>query len=221
MRRTIFFYLFALLLISCSTSIPESYTESQELPRIYPDVIDVTIPCNIAPLTFQLDEEADGMVARYLGNGVEVVCKDKMQPSMSQWRQLTAEAGDIDVDVFVKHGEVWTHHKPFAIHVSPDSIDPYLSYRLIPPSFVSYEAMTISQRCLENYDESVVYDNILCGFEVEGQCINCHNYQQRNPSRLQFHARQKWGGTVVAYDGHIRKVNMQNDSILSAGVYPA
>ncbi len=221
MRRTILFYLFALLLISCSTSIPESYTESQELPRIYPDVIDVTIPCNIAPLTFQLDEEADGMVARYQGNGVEVVCKDKMQPSMSQWRQLTAEAGDIDVDVFVKHGEVWTHHKPFAIHVSPDSIDPYLSYRLIPPSFVSYEAMTISQRCLENYDESVVYDNILCGFEVEGQCINCHNYQQRNPSRLQFHARQKWGGTVVAYDGHIRKVNMQNDSILSAGVYPA
>ena len=191
------------------------------MPKIYPDVIDVTIPQNIAPLTFELDEEADGMIARYQRDGVEVVCKDKMQPSMNQWHELTAQAGDINVDVFVKHDGQWTHHQPFAIHVSADSIDSYLSYRIIPASFISYEALTIRQRCLETYDESVIYDNILCGFEVEGQCINCHNYQQGNPERMQFHARQKWGGTVIAYDGDIKKVNMKNDSILSAGVYPA
>ena len=225
MRKQIIHYsLFTiqfLLLFSCTASIPESYTESQELPKIYPDVIDVTIPQNIAPLTFQLDVEADGMIARYQRDGVEVVCEDKMQPSMSQWKGLTAQAGDISVDVFVRHGDQWTHHKSFAIHVSPDSIDSYLSYRLIPSSFVSYETLTIIQRCLENYDESVIYDNKLCSFEVEGQCINCHHYQQYNPERMQFHARQKWGGTVIAYDGQIKKVNMKNDSILSAGVYPA
>jgi hypothetical protein len=38
---------------------------------------------------------------------------------------------------------------------------------------------------------------------------------------MQFHARQYQGGTVIAYDGKIRKVNMTSDSILSAGVYPA
>jgi Tol biopolymer transport system component len=86
---------------------------------------------------------------------------------------------------------------------------------------VSYEALTINQRCLENYDESVIYDNVLCSFEKDGQCINCHHYQQYNPRRMQFHARQNQGGTVVAYDGKIKKVNMKNDSILSAGVYPA
>jgi Tol biopolymer transport system component len=74
---------------------------------------------------------------------------------------------------------------------------------------------------LENYDESVIYDNILCGFEKDGQCINCHHYQQYNPQRMQFHARQNLGGTVIAYDGKLKKVNMRNDSILSAGVYPA
>ncbi len=224
MRRTLdfsLFPLFAFFLLACSVSVPESYTESQELPKVYPDVIDVTIPQNIAPLTFQLDAEADGMIARYQRDGVEVVCEDKMQPSMDQWRELTAQAGDINVDVFVRHGDQWTHHKPFAIHVSSDSIDSYLSYRLIPSSFVSYEALTISQRCLENYDERVIYDNKLCSFEVEGQCINCHHYQQYNPERMQFHARQKWGGTIIAYDGDIKKVSMSNDSILSAGVYPA
>jgi len=224
MRRVIIhLFTFSLfyLLTACSPSVPENYTESEALPKIYPDVIDVTIPVNIAPLTFELDEEADGMIARYQRDGMEVVCEDKMQPSMSQWRELTAQEGDINVDVFVRHGDQWTRHKPFAIHVSADSIDHYLSYRLIPSSFISYEALTISQRCLENYDESVIYDNILCGFEVEGQCINCHNYQQYNPERMQFHARQKWGGTVIAYDGQIKKVDMSNDSILSAGVYPA
>jgi hypothetical protein len=216
------FYLFTFLVFSCGPSVPEVFTESDELPRIYPDYVDVTIPVNIAPLAFELDDdEADGMIARYKAGNVEVVCEDKMQPSIGEWRRLVEQGGDISVDVYVKHDDQWIHHKPFEIHVAGDSIDAYLSYRLIPASFVSYEAITINQRCLENYDESVIYDNMLCSFEVEGQCINCHHYQQYNPERMQFHARQKNGGTIIAYDGKIKKVNMKNDSILSAGVYPA
>lgn len=223
MKRLVLpFILFILLLCSCGPSVPETFTENETLPKIYPDYVDVTIPVNIAPLAFELDDdEAEGMIARYKAGNVEVVCEDKMQPSITQWHELTAQGSDINVDVYVRYGETWTHHKPFAIHVSADSIDSYLSYRLIPASFVSYEALTINQRCLENYDENVIYDNILCSFEVEGQCINCHNFQQWNPERMQFHARQKHGGTIIAYDGNIKKVNMKNDSILSAGVYPA
>ena len=209
--------------VACGPKIPAAYTDSDALPRIYPDYREVTIPVNIAPLTFELDEEADEMVARYKVGDQKIVCADKMQPDMDDWRSMIdkAKGGAISVDVYVRRGEQWTHCKPFNIYVSPDSIDSYLSYRLIPPSFVSYEALTISQRCLENYDESVIYDNMLCGFEKEGQCINCHHYQQYNPERMQFHARQKSGGTVIAYDGKLKKVNMKNDSILSAGVYPA
>ena len=212
-----------LMAVACGPKIPAAYTDSDALPRIYPDYREVTIPVNIAPLTFELDEEADEMVARYKVGDQEIVCADKMQPDMDDWRSMIdkAKGGAISVDVYVRRGEQWTHCKPFNVYVSPDSIDSYLSYRLIPPSFVSYEALTISQRCLENYDESVIYDNMLCGFEKEGQCINCHHYQQYNPERMQFHARQKSGGTVIAYDGKLKKVNMKNDSILSAGVYPA
>ena len=204
-------------------SVPEAFTESDRLPKIYPDYTDVTVPVNIAPLTFQLDEAADEMVARYAVGDEELVFADKAQPDMDDWRMLTekAKGGAITVDVYTRKSDQWTHYKPFSIFVSPDSIDSYLSYRLIFPSFVSYEALTISQRCLENYDESVIYDNMLCTFEKDGQCINCHHYQQYNPKRMLFHARQNNGGTVIAYDGKIQKVNMKNDSILSAGVYPA
>ena len=213
-----------LLLVSCNrVSVPTQYEESASLPKIYPDYTEVTIPVNIAPLTFELDEAADDMVARYAAGDVEVLCAEQMCPSKGEWRKLidAAKGKDIQVDVYAQKKGRWTHYKPFAIHVSTDSIDPYISYRLIAPSFVAYESLTINQRCLENYDESVIYDNILCSFEKDGQCINCHHYQWYNPERMQFHARQNLGGTIIAYDGKITKVNMTNDSILSAGVYPA
>jgi hypothetical protein len=215
---------FCLAIMGCSApSVPDAFTDSKNLPKIYPDYTDVTIPINIAPLTFELDEKADEMIARYAVGDKEIVCVDKAQPDMDDWRTLTekAKGGAITVDVYARKADQWTHYKPFNIFVSPDSIDSYLSYRLIFPSFVSYEALTINQRCLENYDENVIYDNILCTFEKDGQCINCHNYQQYNPKRMQFHARQNNGGTIITYDGKTKKVDMKNDSILSGGVYPA
>ena len=220
-------FLFPLLLLSCGNQIPREYAESDELPAIYPDYTNVTVPVNIAPLTFELDEKADGIVARLTAGDEEVVCGgSKIQPGMSEWRQLVQSAlrqqsPAIRVEVFVDRYNHWTRFKPFDIYVSPDSIDPYISYRLIPPSYVVYEDLTICQRCLENYDESVIYDNMLCSEGAQGQCINCHSYQQYNPERMQFHARQHQGGTIIAYDGQIRKVNLRNDSLLSTGVYPA
>ena len=223
-RNTLFLLLSAALLLSCGgASVPSDYVQADSLPRIYPDYLGVTIPQNIAPLTFELDQKADEMVARYAVDGDEIVCSGQMLPSQDDWQRLAQKAidGKIDVDVFACNDGKWTRFKPFCIYVSADSIDPYISYRLIAPSFVTYESLTINQRCLENYDERVIYDNMLCSFEKEGQCINCHHYQQYNPGRMQFHARQNHGGTVVAYDGKLKKVNMKNDSILSAGVYPA
>ena len=218
------FYLFTFLhlLMACGgASVPKDYTQSNKLPAIYPDYVHVTVPVNIAPLSFEYDGEADEMVARYAVGDDEIVCNG--QPDIDEWHALAqkAKGNAITVDVYTRNDNQWTRFKPFSIFVSPDSIDTYISYRLIAPSYISYEALTINQRCLENYDESVIYDNILCGFEKDGQCINCHHYQQYNPNRLQFHARQNLGGTVIAYDGKLKKVNMRNDSILSAGVYPA
>ena len=225
MRRIILPVLVAGLLAGCGHKIPENFWEKDELPAIYPDYTDVTVPINIAPLTFQFDGKADDVVARLTAGEEEIILGgDKIQPDADDWRRLAERAkGDaIKVEVYVEQNGSWSRYKPFSIFVSPDSIDSYISYRLIPPSYVTYEELTINQRCLENYDEAVIYNNMLCSEGgAKGQCINCHNYQQYNPERMQFHARQNLGGTVIAYDGKVRKINMRNDSILSAGVYPA
>ena len=208
---------------ACSQQLPSDFTQSDDLPHIYPDYVDVTVPVNIAPLSFEMDERSEEMAVRYSFNGEEIICRGtKSQPDIDEWKRLAAAAQGkgIQVETYACNDGQWTRYKPFTIHVSPDSIDAYISYRLIHPSYVAYEELTISQRSLENYEESVIYDNMLCTEGTKGQCINCHNYQQYNPRRMQFHARQNHGGTVIAYDGKIRKINMGNDSILSAGVYP-
>ena len=223
MKKLILLTVAATLLMACGNEIPEKFWESDKLPEIYPDYTNVTIPVNIAPLTFKIDGKADDMVARLTAGNEEVVYGGgQVQPDADEWKRLAESAkGDvIKVEVYVEKEGQWTRFKPFNIYVSPDSIDPYLSYRLISPSYVTYEELTINQRCLENYDESVIYDNMLCSDGADGQCINCHNYQQYNPDRMQFHARQNLGGTIIAYDGNIKKIGMGNDSILSAGVYP-
>ena len=170
-----------IMLISCAeTKIPDTYDASGNLPDIYPDYTDVTVPVNIAPLSFMMDSGADEMVASFKYGGNTLLAGGAfVQPDEDEWRDLVGKAAgkDIKVEVFAKNNGKWTKYKPFNISVSKDSIDPYISYRLISPSYVTYEELTINQRCLEDYNESVIYDNILCSTDKDGQCINCHNYQ--------------------------------------------
>ena len=223
--RPLLLLIAVLLLTACQqTQVPTAYKQLQREAPIYPDYAGVTVPVNIAPLNFELTVAVDEAVVRFSAEGQEIVCGGlKARPAIDAWHALTAVAVGrrIDVEVFGKIDGQWLRFTPFYIEVSPDSIDPWLSYRMISPSYVSYEELTINQRCLESFDEEVIVDNMLCSTESGGQCINCHSYQQWNPERMQFHARQTHGGTLISYDGQVEKVNMQHDSLLSAGVYPA
>ena len=205
-------------------SLPEQYSAIPMPPTIYPDYSGVTVPVNIAPLRFELLVGADEAVVRYASGDAEIICAGiKARPGIEEWKDLMAKAsgGAVDVEVYARKEDRWVLFRPFKIYVSPDSIDPWLSFRLISPSYVSYEELTINQRCLENYDEQVIVDNMLCSTEAGGQCVNCHNYQSYNPKRMQFHAREADGGTVVLYDDSLYKVDLRTDSTIAAGAYPS
>ena len=202
MKHTLYTLLLMCLLTACGgPQVPEQYAQSQATPLIYPDYEDVTVPINIAPLNFELLIQSDETVVRLSAADEEIVCEgSKIRIDLDDWKALTTKAlgKAITVEVFIQTKDQWTRLKPFNIYVSPDSIDPWISYRLISPSYVSYEELTLNQRCLENFEEEVFADNMLCSTESGGQCINCHNFQQYNPDRMQFHARQTHGGTLIA-----------------------
>ena len=174
---------------------------------------------------FHIDNDATEFVTRFTAGSHEwTIGGEDVRPGQKTWHQMVDAAlaanGDITVDVFAKGNDTWTKHKSFSITVNPDSIDPYISYRLISPSYVTYEDLTINQRCLENFEESLIYGNMINSDEENGQCINCHHAQWYNPDRVQFHVRQYLGGTVIAYDGKMQKIDLKTDSTISAGVYP-
>lgn len=225
-----FLFLSAILLLASCASHPDVPTTSKDaksLPAIYPDYCDVTVPCNIAPLNFMLEDEAfeecvarittpDGKSETY-GEGRKVLIPE------DEWHDMldAAKGKALSVEVWGKKGDEWLAFRKFAINIAAEPIDEYISYRLIEPSYVLYDYIEIAQRNLTDYDESTVFNNKVACDNPKGQCINCHSYQNYKTDNMLFHVRVTNGGTVIVNDGKLSKVDLKRDNTISAGVYPS
>lgn len=58
MKRAIILFIATLTLFSCGKRLLQAYTDCPEQPLLFPDYTDITVPCNIAPLNFQLEGAA-------------------------------------------------------------------------------------------------------------------------------------------------------------------
>ena len=216
-----------MLLVSCTRhpSVPTSFAENTEQPNIYPDYRDVVVPPNIAPLNFGVSGDVDECVARftYAGNQTTFGDGNKVLIGEDEWHEMLAKAKgtNIKVEVFTQTKGKWTAWKPFNITIAEEEIDPYVSYRLIFPSYVAYEMLCISERNLTNFDETEIYNNFMASGENDGQCVNCHAYQNYQTDNMQFHLRQGHGGTMIVHNGKAKKVDLKTDATISAGVYPS
>ncbi|MCF0190017.1 MAG: PD40 domain-containing protein [Marinilabiliaceae bacterium] len=219
-----------MLFASCVShpDVPSSHRECQELPAIFPDYCDVTVPCNIAPLNFMLPANEyskcvarittpDGVQQTY-GKGV------KVQIPISEWRDMlnVSKGKSLKVEVWGEKDGEWLSFAPFDIRISNDSIDEYISYRLIEPTYVAWAYMEIAQRNLSSFEESQIFNNeITSNDKTIGQCINCHSYQNYKTDNMLFHVRLSNSGTVIVNDGKISRVNLKRDYTISSGVYPS
>ena len=229
MRKPLFiihFSFFILLLAACSRhpSVPSSYTQVNGEPKIWPDYTDVTVPPNIAPLNFLVDsvENVVAQITPPKGEPVAYGGKDgKVQIDEEEWHKMLegAKGGSLSVTVYTKKDGRWLAYKPFAIHVAEDDIDPYISYRVLPPTFVGFDELSIRQRNLTNFDETIIYDNRQISEGIEGQCINCHSYQNYSTSNMMFHTRLQHPGTMIVCDGELIFVNLKTKDMISAAAY--
>ena len=176
------FALATLTFIGCSSpKAPEQFAKQNSQPKIYPDYIDVTIPSNIAPTNFMVLEKGEEAVAKFSYPGGEATYGKgmKIQVPEKKWKEMlqAAKGKDIKVEVFVKEGNGWKGFQAFSFFVAEEEIDPYISYRLIYPSYIAYEVLSINQRNITNFEEKDIYNNMIISSEENGQCINCHSYQ--------------------------------------------
>ncbi len=226
--KNIFYFglVICLLLTSCSKQIPKEAVFQNDPVSLSPDYTALTIPYNITPLNFNINEDAQAYLTRiYSGTGKEIIISGKkVCIDEKKWKNLLSEnKGDtLLTEIYLKKKGQWLKYPAIKNLIAPDEIDNYISYRLIEPSYVTYEVMTISQRNLTNFKETVIYNNALLSDGDDGQCANCHSYQNYyKTGNMQMHVRQRLGGTVIATGDKVEKVNLKTDHTISPGVYPS
>lgn len=216
-------------LTACSTDavVPADSTPVDEQAAIYPDYRDIIVPPNICPLNVQIKSEGDEFVAAIAGkDGAPLTAaagKDgKLFFDPQAWSDLLGKntGGDLTVTLYASRNGAWVKHPDYKIHVAPEAIDRYLSYRLIEPGYELYRQVGLYQRDLETFEQKPIYENNRSYDSINNHCVNCHNYQSYDTKRMLFHVRAKHGGTVIVDNGKAKKVNMKCDSILSSTVYP-
>jgi len=226
MRKIIYIIISAMLISACGkVQIPNEYQDAHTQAPIYPDYAGVAIPCNIAPLNFMLTDSTIRQVAARITSpkGMQISAGDNGREIIfdaAEWRDLiSGSKGDsIAVEIYACNGTSgWRKYNDIHIYVADSKIDPYISYRLIEPSYQLYENMCIAQRCMESNEESVIYSTK----KVYGQCVNCHSYQNYKTGNMLYHKRVADAGTVIRVDGVDRVVNLKRQNTISPGVYPA
>lgn len=226
MKKIFSIIAFAALMASCGhPTVPTSFSNENREPNIYPDYTNVVVPSNIAPLNFAVMEQGDEAVARITFAGGEYTYGDgnKIIIDEDEWKEIlqASKGKDIKIDVFSKNNGSWTAYKSFTVTIAEEDVDQYISYRLIQPSYVAYEDLSIAQRDLTSFEEKTIYNNLSVSDEENGQCINCHSYQNYKTDNMLFHMRQSYGGTMIVDKGAVKKVDLKTDSTISAGVYPS
>ncbi len=214
-------------LAACSApAVPDNYAEADAPLTITPDYNGTTIPCNIAPLNFRIGAEGSDYVTHLRTkadpDGI-VLAGRTIDIPVDRWHALLdgAKGDSVYADVYVKGDNGWLRYPAIANAVA-DSIDSFISYRLIEPSYIGFETMAICQRNISNFDESEILNNQALSTEEEGQCLNCHSYQAYNrDGNMQMHVRIRNGGTLIKQGDKLKKINLKAGKSISAGVYPA
>ena len=103
--RSLFSLITLLTLLSC-TPTPENVQKRHDLPPIYPDYCDVTIPENIAPLNFLLRADCEAVEVKagdlsINARGNEVVF------DMDDWKDMLSQNAGQEIEVTVSALSSW------------------------------------------------------------------------------------------------------------------
>ena len=203
--RIIYIICVSILILSSCTPSPKDVVKQNELPPIYPDYCDVTIPQNIAPLNFLLRADCEAIEVK----AGEITLNSRGNEAvfdMSEWNELlTSHAGEtLNITVSALIDGQWKEYKSFTWQIVKDKVDPYLTYRLIEPDYEIWNQVQIQQRCVENFDVNAIghYE------QLENRCMNCHTFANQDPQLSMMYVRGPGGGAILNQSGKLSKLNI-------------
>lgn len=216
---------------SCTVNIPKEYAEKNSDAKIYPDYSNITIPCNIASMNFAVEEDVDQYVVRISdSNGKDIMVKADGKKGidipLAKWKKMLADniGGKIDIDIYGKKDGKWCHYNTITNVVSKDSIDEFLTYRLIEPSYMAGGEMGVYQFDLTKGEENAIFTNHMDHMDPsnrEQKCLNCHTSQRNHPENKMFYYRSGKGGMMLTYNGKLTKIDTKTGDMVRGTVYPS
>ena len=180
------------------------------VPRIKPDYTNVTVPPNIAPLNFLIEEPADAYFVQFMGQVGEPFAVASKTPAVKipfgKWKKLlSGNAGQsYRMDIYVKKEKKWTRFVSVTNEIAKEKIDPYCTYRKLSTLFFNPNPeMGLYQRNIENFDERL----LLHRRQIRNYCINCHTSGADRTETMLFHVRRshdRGPGMVIMHKGTVR-----------------
>ncbi|MBN1508130.1 MAG: PD40 domain-containing protein [Sedimentisphaerales bacterium] len=179
--------------------------------KIHPDCSNAVIPPNIAPLDFQIQEEASRYFVRIgsaTGRPIEIASRSgRVTIPRKAWCELLAgnRGQRLSFDIFAQQaGGEWQRFDSVHCTVAKEDIDPYLVYRRIHPVHAAHREMGVYQRDLTGFKESTV----LTGGYFHGGCVNCHTFCNNRTDRMLISTRTaRYTSAAILVDhGEARKV---------------
>jgi WD40 repeat protein len=223
LRLLVLFYSI-IFLANCTTVPYDKISEMDREPVIEPDYSGVTIPPNIAPMNFKINEKGISFkVIATAPDGRQISVKSPNAIicfSQKSWKHLleNVQGEEITVEVFSENEKrELIKYQPFKLYVASEPIDPYLCYRLLYPGYETWSQIKIVQRNIENFSEGSLVENQL----IDNNCVNCHSFNRNNPEEFLLHIRGSLGGTYFVNGRKITKTNLKTQDMESGAVYPA
>lgn len=225
MRKIVFYTLSLFMVLSCNMPLPGDCARNGEKPVIYPDYTDVAVPCNIAPLNYVIRNGADRYITCISSpSGEEVVCRGaEVLVNVDRWHSLLASASgkELEYRTFVERDGVWSELDTFKVRVAEETVDDYVTYRFLAPSYEFHSYLSIDQRNVTNFKSRELYHNRFEYTRTKQQCINCHSFQNYHTDKWQLHIRLVEPGTIIVNEGEGGKFNLKTEKTISGGFYPA
>jgi hypothetical protein len=137
MLKSFMYITLLLIVISCNTGVPRTFTEVDMTPPLFPDISGAEIPVTIAPLNFRFADPSGKLVVLFNGrnNSLSVSGRGRIIIPPRKWEKLMEGSRDdsISVILFSKQKRVWLKYRPFYIHVKSPG-DQVLVYNFNSPA---------------------------------------------------------------------------------------
>jgi hypothetical protein len=221
MRITAHIAFILIVLLSGCRQPDNRMIQIDHTPDIFPDYRQVTIPYNIAPLNFRVNEDGKKVFvslnhqnksSEFEFSGRKVMFPEK------KWAALLKDCRNDSIEVsvrIVQNGSL-KQFMPFKIFVSGEPVDGYLVYRLLMPGFQNWNQMGIYQRSLSSFKCETIIDSRI----LPGTCMNCHSFAMNDPQNMVLHLRESYGGTILVRGDKVEKLNTKAGRMFGNAAFP-